>query len=156
MSVAWNHGAGVNRYFADESLPERETAALKAFARRDPKPWVALALNAAVVESQKRLLEKGDMAYSAEAYDSLAKLRDEISTRVAGLSLGDARSQAVAADYAKLNGEAAEAERRAAAAVRKDDGAAIKKVADDLQGIAERERKVLTALATLCPSAVVR
>jgi hypothetical protein len=49
VSVAWNHGAGVNRYFADESLPERETAALKAFARRDPKTWVALALNAAVV-----------------------------------------------------------------------------------------------------------
>ena len=48
MSVAWNHGAGVNRYFADESLPDRETAALKAFARRDPKSWASLGLNAAV------------------------------------------------------------------------------------------------------------
>lgn len=49
MSIAWNHGAGVNRYFADESLPQRETAALKAFARRDPKSWVPLGLNAAVI-----------------------------------------------------------------------------------------------------------
>lgn len=49
MSVTWNQGAGVNRYFADESLPGREMAALKAFARRDPGTWVCRVLNAAVL-----------------------------------------------------------------------------------------------------------
>jgi len=39
----------VNRYFADESLPAREAMALKAFARRDPKTWLSLALNVIVV-----------------------------------------------------------------------------------------------------------
>lgn len=49
MSVTWSHGAGVNRYFADESLPGREAAALKAFARRDPRTWVPLVVNAVVL-----------------------------------------------------------------------------------------------------------
>ena len=49
MSVTWNQGAGVNRYFADASLPSREKAALKAFARRDPKSWIPLGINAAVL-----------------------------------------------------------------------------------------------------------
>lgn len=49
MSVTWSQGAGVNRYFADESLPGRETAALKAFARRDPRSWFPVAVNAVVI-----------------------------------------------------------------------------------------------------------
>jgi hypothetical protein len=49
VSIGWNAGSGVNRYFADESLPAREAMALKAFARRDPKTWLSLALNVAVI-----------------------------------------------------------------------------------------------------------
>lgn len=49
MSVTWSQGAGVNRYFADASLPSRETAALKAFARRDPRNWFPVAVNAVVI-----------------------------------------------------------------------------------------------------------
>jgi hypothetical protein len=49
VSVTWGHGAGVNRYFADESLPGREAAALKAFARRDPRTWAPLVVNAVVL-----------------------------------------------------------------------------------------------------------
>jgi hypothetical protein len=49
LSVTWSQGAGVNRYFADEALPGREMAALKAFARRDPVTWTSLVLNAAVL-----------------------------------------------------------------------------------------------------------
>jgi hypothetical protein len=49
VSVTWGHGAGVNRYFADESLPGREAAALKAFARRDPRTWVPLVVIAGVL-----------------------------------------------------------------------------------------------------------
>ena len=45
MGAGWGHGARVNRYFADESLPDREAAALKKFARRDPRSWLSLALN---------------------------------------------------------------------------------------------------------------
>jgi hypothetical protein len=47
--VTWSQGAGVNRYFADESLPRRETAALKACARRDPRSWFPMATNAVVI-----------------------------------------------------------------------------------------------------------
>jgi hypothetical protein len=39
----------VNRYFADASLPSRETAALKAFARRDPRSWFPVAVNSVVI-----------------------------------------------------------------------------------------------------------
>lgn len=47
--MTWSQGAGVNRYFADASLPSRETAALKAFARRDPRSWLPVAVNAVVL-----------------------------------------------------------------------------------------------------------
>jgi hypothetical protein len=47
--MTWSQGAGVNRYFADESLSGRETAALKAFARRDPRSWFPVAVNAVVL-----------------------------------------------------------------------------------------------------------
>lgn len=49
MSIAWSAGPAVNRYFADESLPARESAALRAFARRDPKTWASLAVNELVL-----------------------------------------------------------------------------------------------------------
>lgn len=49
MGVTWSQGARVNRWFADASLPAREAAALKAFARRDPRSWVPLAINAVVL-----------------------------------------------------------------------------------------------------------
>jgi hypothetical protein len=45
VSVAWSAGSGVNRYFADESLPGRLSSALWSFSRRDPRSWRSLAVN---------------------------------------------------------------------------------------------------------------
>jgi hypothetical protein len=40
VSIPWYSAPAVNRYFADDSLACRQAAALRAFARRDPR-WLA-------------------------------------------------------------------------------------------------------------------
>lgn len=78
VSVAWSAGSGVNRYFADESLPGRLVSALRSFSRRDPRAWRSLAVNLA-------LLGAGMLCFFATA-----PYRDEPGARenLAVISLG--------------------------------------------------------------------